>query len=163
MAAIIAEDRNVRKGVVTRARNMERTALYQGPLLLCRPAPCFSGTPFSPSRGSLRAARACCGAFGDKSPPNFPQDATFPTTAATSHAPSSPRASPSPTPNPTQRCQVFQEEDRATWVSDLATGKNPSLGEARGLDLPLLLESEGQPWPTLSSPYPLEFVPSLFK
>lgn len=66
-------------------------------------------------------------------------------------------------PPPTQRCQVFQEEDRATWVPDLATGKNPSLGEARGLDLPFLLESEGQPWPTLSTPYPLEFVPSLFK
>lgn len=41
--------------------------------LLCRPAPCFSGTPLSPSRGSLRAATAYFMAFSGKSPPDFPQ------------------------------------------------------------------------------------------
>nr|XP_031546772.1 LOW QUALITY PROTEIN: sorting nexin-32 [Vicugna pacos] len=42
-----------------------------------RPAPCFSGTPLSSSRGSLRA---CSGIFRDKSP-------RLPTPGATSHAP----------------------------------------------------------------------------
>ncbi|XP_066893681.1 sorting nexin-32 isoform X2 [Kogia breviceps] len=45
-----------------------------------RPAPCFSGTPLSPSRGNLRATRV---------PPDLPpqQDASFPTPGAAHHAP----------------------------------------------------------------------------
>ncbi|XP_049569113.1 sorting nexin-32 isoform X3 [Orcinus orca] len=45
-----------------------------------RPAPCFSGTPLSSSRGNLRATRV---------PPDLPpqQDASFPTPGATHHAP----------------------------------------------------------------------------
>lgn len=125
--------------------------------LLCRPAPCFSGTPLSPSRGSLRAATAYFRAFSGKSPPPpFPQPTTSPTTATTSQAPRSPRASPCPTP--TQKGQVLQEEARASWVPYLATGKNPDLREARGLDLPPLLGVWGtapaHPVSNLPSPQP---------
>lgn len=81
MVAVIAEDRDgdrgamqggVTEGVAADESHQES--------LLCRPAPCFSGTPLSPSRGNLRATRV---------PPDLPpqQDASFPTPGATHHAP----------------------------------------------------------------------------